>query len=97
VSFALFISVMQIPTEIVGSLPRPIKLQEAIAKYDKKEITEAEFRKIQDEAAKESVEQLVKTGETYVTDGEQRISSFATYPLAEYTFTLKKGYYKIDY
>jgi methionine synthase II (cobalamin-independent) len=71
-----------IPTEPVGSLPRPAKLQEAYAKFDAGDIAEADLQKLQDEAAKDSVERSEATGAPIVSDGEQRWSSFATYPIA---------------
>ena len=71
-----------IPTEQVGSLPRPAKLQEAYAKFDAGEIEEAELEELQDAAAKDSIEQMEATGSPIVSDGEQRWSSFATYPIA---------------
>jgi methionine synthase II (cobalamin-independent) len=71
-----------IPTENVGSLPRPAKLQEAYAKFDAGEIEEVELEELQDAAAKDSVEQMEATGAPIVSDGEQRWSSFATYPIA---------------
>src|SRR3954470_21285923 len=71
-----------IPTENVGSLPRPAKLQEAYAKFDAGEIEESELEELQDAAAKDSVEQMEATGSPIVSDGEQRWSSFATYPIA---------------
>ncbi|MGI8535135.1 MAG: 5-methyltetrahydropteroyltriglutamate--homocysteine methyltransferase [Mycobacteriales bacterium] len=74
---------MPIPTENVGSLPRPQKLQEAIAAYDKGEITKEQLTAEQDAAAKDSVERMEATGTSIVSDGEQRASSFATYPLAD--------------
>ncbi len=74
---------MPIPTENVGSLPRPMKLQEAIAAYDKGEITKDQLKVEQDAAAKDSVERMEATGTGIVSDGEQRASSFATYPLAD--------------
>ena len=74
---------MPIPTELVGSLPRPIKLQHAYQQLDDGEISFEELLRLQDEAAKDSIERLEETGETYVTDGEQRESSFATYPITD--------------
>ena len=71
-----------IPTEPVGSLPRPAKLQEAYAKFDAGEISESDLQELQDEAAKDSVERSEATGAPIVSDGEQRWSSFATYPIA---------------
>jgi len=74
---------MPIPTETVGSLPRPEKLQNAYEDLDQGKITFEDLQKLQDEAAKDSIERLEQTGETYVTDGEQRESSFATYPITD--------------
>ena len=74
---------MPIPTELVGSLPRPIKLQNAYEAYDKGAITWEELQAAQDAAAADSIKRLEATGETYVTDGEQRESSFATYPITD--------------
>ncbi|MGI8639897.1 MAG: hypothetical protein ACR2MG_08070 [Pyrinomonadaceae bacterium] len=74
---------MSIPTENVGSLPRPMKLQEAIADYDAGKITKEELKVEQDAACKDSIERMEATGAPIVSDGEQRASSFATYPLAD--------------
>jgi methionine synthase II (cobalamin-independent) len=72
---------MPIPTETVGSLPRPMSLQQAYDDCDQGKITWEDLQAKQDEAARDSIERLEQTGETYVNDGEQRESSFATYPL----------------
>ncbi len=72
-----------IPTEVVGSLPRPMVLQEAFAQYDTGEIDRDALVAEQDKAAKDSVLRMEETGEPLVTDGEQRISSFATYPIID--------------
>jgi len=74
---------MPIPTEPVGSLPRPMKLQEAIADYDAGKITKEELKVFQDEACLDSIKRMEATGAPIVSDGEQRVSSFATYPLAD--------------
>jgi methionine synthase II (cobalamin-independent) len=74
---------MPIPTELVGSLPRPKKLQEGYQKLDDGEITWEELQALQDEAAENSIKRLEDTGEPLVTDGEQRESSFATYPITD--------------
>jgi methionine synthase II (cobalamin-independent) len=74
---------MPIPTELVGSLPRPMKLQEAYADYDEGKITWDQLKEAQDEAAADSIRRLEETGEPVVTDGEQRESSFATYPITD--------------
>jgi methionine synthase II (cobalamin-independent) len=74
---------MPIPTELVGSLPRPMKLQEAYARYDEGKISHEDLLAEQDAAARDSIERLEATGEPIVTDGEQRESSFATYPITD--------------
>lgn len=74
---------MPIPTELVGSLPRPMRLQEAYADYDEGKITFEELQAEQDAAAEDSIRRLEQTGEPIVTDGEQRESSFATYPVTD--------------
>ena len=74
---------MPIPTENVGSLPRPMTLQQAITSYDRGEITKEQLTVEQDAAARDSVERMEATGTPIVSDGEQRASSFATYPLAD--------------
>jgi methionine synthase II (cobalamin-independent) len=74
---------MQIPTEPVGSLPRPAKLQAAIADYDAGKITREQLVAEQDEACRDSIERMEGTGAPIVSDGEQRASSFATYPLTD--------------
>ncbi len=74
---------MPIPTEPVGSLPRPTKLQHAYAEYDAGKITFAELSREQDAAALDSIRRSEATGEPIISDGEQRISSFATYALTD--------------
>jgi methionine synthase II (cobalamin-independent) len=72
-----------VPTEPVGSLPRPAKLQEAYAKYDAGEIDKDDLAKLQDAAVKDTVERFEATGSPIISDGEQRWSSFATYPITD--------------
>src|SRR3954469_17552755 len=74
---------MPIPTELVGSLPRPERLQDAYQAYDDGKIDFAQLQRLQDEAAVDSIRRLEKVGEPIVTDGEQRESSFATYPITD--------------
>ena len=74
---------MAIPTENVGSLPRPSKLQAAIADYDAGKISKEELEREQDAACRDSIERMEATGSPIVTDGEQRASSFATYPITD--------------
>lgn len=72
-----------LPTEPVGSLPRPEKLQEAYAAYDAGKIKKEELEAQQDAAVRDSIQRMEATGSPIVSDGEQRWSSFATYPLTD--------------
>jgi methionine synthase II (cobalamin-independent) len=74
---------MPIPTENVGSLPRPVKLQAAIANFDAGKISREELTREQDEACRDSIQRMEATGSRLVSDGEQRASSFATYPIVD--------------
>lgn len=74
---------MPIPTEVVGSLPRPKVLQDTLVAYDEGRVDRETLLREQDKAARDSVERMAATGEMYITDGEQRNSSFATYPLTD--------------
>jgi methionine synthase II (cobalamin-independent) len=58
-----------------------MKLQQAYADHDEGNITWEQLQAEQDAAAEDSIRRLEATGESTVTDGEQRESSFATYPL----------------
>src|ERR1700738_2880806 len=73
-------SAMAIPTENVGSLPRPAKLQTALRHYDLGKITREQLTREQDAACQDSIQNMEATGSPIVSDGEQRASSFATYP-----------------
>ena len=74
---------MSIPTENVGSLPRPLKLQAAIKDYDSGIITHQQLMLEQDIACYDSIKRMEATGAPIISDGEQRASSFATYPITD--------------
>jgi methionine synthase II (cobalamin-independent) len=74
---------MPIPMEPVGSLPRPAKLQAALADYDAGKITREQLTREQDAACLDSIKRMEATGSPIVSDGEQRASSFATYPITD--------------
>src|SRR6266545_4537239 len=65
---------MPIPTEPIGSIPRPSELIEAVASGEN---LEARF----DEALRDTIERFEATGSPVITDGEQTKPSFVTYPL----------------
>ncbi len=68
---------MGIPTEGVGSVPRPDYLLKAMSEGD-----EAAFAEAADRAVAETLTEMEATGSPIITDGEQSKPSFATYPLA---------------
>jgi methionine synthase II (cobalamin-independent) len=72
-----------IPTEPVGSLPRPSWLQQAYVQYDAGEISREQLETEQDRAVKDSIEHQEQTGTPIISDGEQRWSSFATYAITD--------------
>jgi 5-methyltetrahydropteroyltriglutamate--homocysteine methyltransferase len=73
---------MTIPTEPIGSIPRPTALIEAMGRFAAGEIDEAELGAMQDEAVRETIERFEATGSPVITDGEQTKPSFITYPIA---------------
>jgi methionine synthase II (cobalamin-independent) len=72
-----------IPTEQVGSLPRPSRLQATYADYDAGKVSREQLEAEQDAAVRDSITRLEATGSPIVSDGEQRWSSFATYPITD--------------
>ena len=73
---------MAIPTEQIGSIPRPLQLIETIASFQagriEREVLDSAYR----EALKDTISRLEQTGSPVLTDGEQTKPSFATYPLS---------------
>ena len=68
---------MTIPTEPIGSIPRPLKLLDAIKRYGS---SHPRVEPLYDEAVRETIEQFESTGSPVITDGEQRkYHNFATY------------------
>src|SRR6476619_7398690 len=66
-----------IPTEPIGSIPRPIRLIEALTGADSADPT---FEPMYEEAIRDTIEQFEATGSPVVTDGEQRkYHNFGTY------------------
>ena len=74
---------MPLPNEPCGSLPRSSKLQSAYADYDAGKISKSDLEALQDEAVQDSLERMEATGQEINCDGEQRWSSFATYPITD--------------
>ena len=73
------IGAMTIPTEPIGSIPRPLKLLEAINRHGSSHPSPS-VEQLYDEAVRDTIEQFEATGSPVVTDGEQRkYHNFATY------------------
>jgi 5-methyltetrahydropteroyltriglutamate--homocysteine methyltransferase len=72
---------MPIPTEPIGSIPRPAGLVAAWADRQAGRLSADAFDRIAEQAIRDTIGRFEDTGSTVVTDGEQSKSSFATYPL----------------
>ncbi|HKR48296.1 MAG TPA: 5-methyltetrahydropteroyltriglutamate--homocysteine methyltransferase, partial [Pseudonocardiaceae bacterium] len=72
---------MAIPTEPIGSIPRPQYLLDAMVDFAAGKIDEAGLNARSDQALADTIERFEATGSPVVTDGEQTKPSFATYPL----------------
>ena len=68
---------MKIPTEPIGSIPRPAYLIEAM----KAQVPENELSKLTERATRETLKEFELTGSPVLSDGEQSKPSFATYPI----------------
>jgi methionine synthase II (cobalamin-independent) len=72
---------LSIPTEAIGSIPRPPDLIAAWADRQAGRIPIERFNEIAETALRETIRRFEETGSPVITDGEQTKSSFATYPL----------------
>ena len=70
-----------IPTEPIGSIPRPPELIEGLAAFGRGEISPDGLQELQDRALRDTIERFEATGSPVISDGEQAKPSFATYPL----------------
>jgi 5-methyltetrahydropteroyltriglutamate--homocysteine methyltransferase len=72
---------MTIPTEPIGSIPRPAELIEAMGALASGEIGSEAYAELEEAAVRDTIERFEATGSPVITDGEQRKPSFATYPI----------------
>src|SRR5213592_5012758 len=72
---------MPIPTEPIGSIPRPKYLLDGYADLAAGKFNQAGLDALVDRALAETIERLEVDGAEVLTDGEQGKPSFATYPL----------------
>jgi 5-methyltetrahydropteroyltriglutamate--homocysteine methyltransferase len=73
---------MPIPTEPIGSIPRPPELIEGARAFQEGRITKAALDTLYAAALRDTIAQFEATGSPVITDGEQTKPSFATYPIA---------------
>jgi 5-methyltetrahydropteroyltriglutamate--homocysteine methyltransferase len=72
---------MPIPTEPIGSIPRPLQLIEGTRDLETGRITKQALDVLRQEALRDTIQRFEATGSTIITDGEQTKPSFATYPI----------------
>lgn len=73
---------MPIPTEPIGSIPRPPELLRGVSAFAAGAISRTELDALFDAAVRDTIERFQATGSPVITDGEQSKPSFATYPVA---------------
>jgi 5-methyltetrahydropteroyltriglutamate--homocysteine methyltransferase len=82
---------MSIPTEPIGSIPRPSSLIEAIVAFQGGKKSKSELEAAYSDAVRDTIARFEQTGSPIITDGEQAKPSFATYPLSGLTNLASDG------
>jgi len=72
---------MPLPTEPIGSIPRPPELIEGMQAFTAGRISADALEALFDGAVRDTIRRFQQTGSPVITDGEQRKPSFATYPI----------------
>ncbi len=72
---------MTLPTEPIGSMPRPAALIEGVQAAAAGQIAAEKLEALFDDAVRDTIRRFEETGSPVITDGEQRKPSFATYPV----------------
>ncbi len=72
---------MTLPTEPIGSIPRPAALIEGMRAAAAGQIWAEKLEALFDDAVRDTIQRFEETGSPVITDGEQRKPSFATYPI----------------
>ena len=82
---------MKIPTEPIGSIPRPLKLIEAVAQRG--DFADPALDLLYEEAIRDTIQQFEATGSPIITDGEQRkYHNFWTYSVHGLLNTAPDGF-----
>jgi 5-methyltetrahydropteroyltriglutamate--homocysteine methyltransferase len=74
-------SIVSIPTEPIGSIPRPQFLIEAVQEFGAGRLAKNTLDELYTRAAQDTIRRFEETGSPVITDGEQTKPSFVTYPL----------------
>ncbi len=72
---------MTLPTEPIGSIPRPAALIEGMQAAAAGRMAAEKLEALFDDAVRDTIRRFEETGSPVITDGEQRKPSFATYPV----------------
>jgi len=72
---------MYIPTEPIGSIPRPTELVQGLTAFSSGNIDARELDILFERALTDTLRRFEATGSPVITDGEQTKPSFATYPI----------------
>ncbi len=72
---------MHIPTEPIGSIPRPPELIAAREGLQHGSLSASEYARIEDRALRDTIRLFEESGSPVISDGEQTKSSFVTYAL----------------
>ena len=72
---------MPIPTEPIGSIPRPPQLIEAVREFQEGRLSQENLNAHFQDALRDTIRRFEATGSPVITDGEQTKPSFATYPI----------------
>src|SRR2546426_12220082 len=72
---------MPIPTEPIGSIPRPPELVAGMQQFATGRLSRDQLARLQDAAIHDTIRRFEATEAPVITDGEQAKPSFATYPI----------------
>jgi 5-methyltetrahydropteroyltriglutamate--homocysteine methyltransferase len=72
---------VSIPTEPIGSVPRPPELVAAMRGVAEGSVSDDELEALREQALEQTIAELEATGSPVITDGEQLKPSFVTYPI----------------
>ena len=72
---------MILPTEPIGSIPRPAALLEGVRSFEEGRGSQRELDALYDSAVRDTIQRFEATGSPVITDGEQSKQSFATYSI----------------